>query len=274
MASGVSPISSRKIVPPLASSNLPSLASTPVATPRSMPKSSLSRRLSGTAAQFSARKGPSRRGEPACRSFAASSLPVPLSPVTRTLTRDAAARATSSLARRMAGESPTRISSTPRLPLSERFSSRRRSRSAASARKRRAASSVGATRPASETRNRRSSSSKDDASAPRASRSRTTRTPSTRPPPSSGTPATLSTARPRTVSLSARERGLRARQVEDERIRRDGERIGLGRRARARPPCPSPRRPRRPRRTRGRRRGRGPRARGSPRGGPSRRGRP
>ena len=137
-------------MPPLASSNLPGRASTPVATPFSMPKSSLSRRLSGIAAQLRARNGPSRRGEPVWRSRAASSLPVPLSPVMRTLTREAAARATSSLARRMAAESPTRSSSTAVVPFSERFSSRRRSRSAASARKRRLPSSAGAASAASE----------------------------------------------------------------------------------------------------------------------------
>ena len=102
---------------------------------RSREGSRASRRSSGPGT------GPSRRGEPACRSRAASSLPVPLSPVMRTFTRDAAARATSSLARRIAGESPTRSSSTAVVPLSDRFSSRSRSRSAASARKRRLPSS-------------------------------------------------------------------------------------------------------------------------------------
>jgi hypothetical protein len=107
IARGASPISSRKMVPPEASSNLPSRWSTPVATPRSMPKSSLSSKLSGTAAQLIAMKGPSHLVEPACRSFAASSFPVPLSPRIKTLALDAAARLIISLTRRIGAESPT-----------------------------------------------------------------------------------------------------------------------------------------------------------------------
>jgi hypothetical protein len=57
----MSPISSRKIVPLSASSNLPlRLASAEVNAPRSWPKSSLSSRLSGSAAQLIATRGPCR----------------------------------------------------------------------------------------------------------------------------------------------------------------------------------------------------------------------
>ena len=53
MPSGSSPISSRKRVPPLASSNRPFFCrSAPVKAPRSWPKSSLSSRCSGSAAQL------------------------------------------------------------------------------------------------------------------------------------------------------------------------------------------------------------------------------
>ena len=60
-ASGSSPISSRKMVPSSAASNLPARRSTPVATPRSMPNSSASSRFSGIAAQLIAMKRPLRR---------------------------------------------------------------------------------------------------------------------------------------------------------------------------------------------------------------------
>ena len=79
-ASGMSPTSSRKTVPPRASSNFPGRASTPVATPRSMPKSSDSRSVSGSAAQLMATNGPSLRGEFPWISRATISLPVPDSP--------------------------------------------------------------------------------------------------------------------------------------------------------------------------------------------------
>src|SRR5207342_897209 len=58
----MSAISSRKIVPPSASSNLPRRRATaPVKAPRSWPKSSDSISSSGTAAQLTSTKGPSAR---------------------------------------------------------------------------------------------------------------------------------------------------------------------------------------------------------------------
>ena len=63
MARGSSPTSSRKRVPPSAASKSPTrFRSAPVKAPFSWPKSSLSRRDSGSAAQFTATKGPARRG--------------------------------------------------------------------------------------------------------------------------------------------------------------------------------------------------------------------
>ena len=60
--SGRSPISSRKNVPPEASSTSPTLSRTaPVKEPRAWPKSSLSRSASGMAAQLTATNGPPRR---------------------------------------------------------------------------------------------------------------------------------------------------------------------------------------------------------------------
>ena len=54
----MSPISSRKIVPPLACSKRPMRrAAAPVKAPRSWPKSSLSSRVSGMAAQLTAMNG-------------------------------------------------------------------------------------------------------------------------------------------------------------------------------------------------------------------------
>ena len=59
----MSPISSRKSVPPPACRKCPMRDSTaPVKAPRSCPKSSLSSRPRGIAAVFTATKGPSQRG--------------------------------------------------------------------------------------------------------------------------------------------------------------------------------------------------------------------
>ncbi len=83
----MSPISSRKMVPPLACSNLPSLRSTaPVKAPFSKPKSSLSRSSLGIAAQLRAMNGLPNRLELKWMARAMSSLPVPDSPWTRTVT--------------------------------------------------------------------------------------------------------------------------------------------------------------------------------------------
>jgi hypothetical protein len=77
----MSPISSRKMLPPEAASKRPlRWRSAPVKAPFSWPKSSLSKSDSFKAAQFTFIKGPSRRGERRWMALAASSLPVPLSP--------------------------------------------------------------------------------------------------------------------------------------------------------------------------------------------------
>ena len=88
----ISPISSRKIVPPSASSSLPALSRyAPVKLPRTWPNISDSSRVSVTPAQFTATNGPRARGLPAWMASAMSSLPTPLSPVISTF---ASARAT------------------------------------------------------------------------------------------------------------------------------------------------------------------------------------
>src|SRR5687768_10449662 len=86
VASGISPISSRKMVPVSASSNRPSRRSAaPVNAPFSCPNSSDSSSVSGSAAQLTAMNGLPRRGERSCSAFATNSLPVPLSPCSRTV---------------------------------------------------------------------------------------------------------------------------------------------------------------------------------------------
>ena len=80
----ISEISSRRSVPPCASSNLPMRRATaPVKAPFSWPNSSLSRRFSGMAAQLTDTNGLSRRLDFAWTKRASTSLPVPLSPVIR-----------------------------------------------------------------------------------------------------------------------------------------------------------------------------------------------
>ena len=75
---GISPISSRKSVPPWASSKTPGRRwSAPVKAPRSWPKSSLSMRVAGMEAQLMATNGLSRRGERLWMARATISLPVP-----------------------------------------------------------------------------------------------------------------------------------------------------------------------------------------------------
>ena len=84
--SGSSPISSRNSVPLSAIWNLPArLITAPVKAPFTWPKSSLSIRFSGIAPQLIVTNGPSARGLRRCSSLAMSSLPVPVSPVMRTL---------------------------------------------------------------------------------------------------------------------------------------------------------------------------------------------
>ena len=62
----------------------------PVNDPRSWPNSSLSSRVSASAAQCSFTKGPLARGLCSWMAAATSSLPVPLSPVMSTDARDGA----------------------------------------------------------------------------------------------------------------------------------------------------------------------------------------
>ena len=84
---GISPISSRKMVPLWASSNRPVLPflDAPENAPGSYPKSSLSRRFSGRAAQFNATKGSALRLLSRWMLWAKSSFPVPVSPTISTL---------------------------------------------------------------------------------------------------------------------------------------------------------------------------------------------
>ena len=106
--SGRSPISSRKSVPRWASSNLPGLrAAAPVNAPFSWPKSSVSSRFSGIAAQLIATNGPSARGLSTCSARANSSLPVPLSPSRSTVASVAAARCSATVTCFSSGSSPT-----------------------------------------------------------------------------------------------------------------------------------------------------------------------
>ena len=73
-------------MPPPASSMRPRRAFTaPVKAPFSCPNSSLSSSVSVMAAQFTATKGPAARGLQACSVRAATSLPVPLSPIRSTV---------------------------------------------------------------------------------------------------------------------------------------------------------------------------------------------
>ena len=81
MAALISPTSSKRSVPPSASTNTPSRArSAPVKAPRTWPKSSDSRRLSASAAQLNGTKGLSRLGLASWTACATRSLPVPVSP--------------------------------------------------------------------------------------------------------------------------------------------------------------------------------------------------
>ena len=80
------PISSRKIVPPSASANLPFfVVVAPVNAPRTWPNSSDSSNDSGIAAQFTLMSGMSRCALRSWMARAISSLPVPVSPVMSTV---------------------------------------------------------------------------------------------------------------------------------------------------------------------------------------------
>ncbi len=93
MARGMSPTSSRKRVPPLARSNLPRRCLVaPVKAPASWPNISLSMSSLGTAAQFIFSSGPLARLLARWMARATSSLPVPRSPVMKTVAVAFAAR--------------------------------------------------------------------------------------------------------------------------------------------------------------------------------------
>ena len=78
MSGSISATSSRKSVPPSASSKQPAFSfRLPVKAPFSWPKSSFSRMSLGKAAQFTATKGPSDRSDLSWRARATSSFPVP-----------------------------------------------------------------------------------------------------------------------------------------------------------------------------------------------------
>ena len=71
-------------MPPVVASKKPARSrSAPVKAPRAWPKSSLSSRVSVTAPQFTATKGPLLREHSSWMRRASRSLPAPLSPVTR-----------------------------------------------------------------------------------------------------------------------------------------------------------------------------------------------
>ena len=79
---GTFPISSRKIVPPSASSKRPMRSvRASVKAPFTCPKSSLSNRPSASAPVFTATSGREAREESACSVCATTSLPLPCSPV-------------------------------------------------------------------------------------------------------------------------------------------------------------------------------------------------
>ena len=128
----MSPISSRKRVPPFACSNFPFLlAAAPVKAPFSWPKSSDSMSSVGNAAQFTATNAPPLRAVlRSCSSRATSSFPVPDSPRTSTVASVSATFSIIARTRFIASELPSKA---PRcevsisiLRRSERFSRRSR----------------------------------------------------------------------------------------------------------------------------------------------------
>ena len=95
-------------MPPSASAIRPSFArSAPVKAPFACPNSSLSSSVSGNAAQLSATKGPAPRVLPPWIARASTSLPVPVSPVSRTVAPLFCARSTSASVSPSAALSPT-----------------------------------------------------------------------------------------------------------------------------------------------------------------------
>ena len=103
----ISPISSRKSVPPLACSNRPMRRSkAPVKAPFSWPKSSLARSSGVSEAQWTATNFSFARGLSSWMAWAASSLPVPLSPCTSTVAREGATCLMVSKTSTIAGDRP------------------------------------------------------------------------------------------------------------------------------------------------------------------------
>ena len=95
-------------MPPSASAKKPRRAPwAPVKAPRAWPKSSASASSAGMAAQLKRTRGRLDRRLSAWRSDATSSLPVPVSPRTSTVTSLPATRATASSSRRMGALVPT-----------------------------------------------------------------------------------------------------------------------------------------------------------------------
>ncbi len=108
--SEISETSSSKSVPPSACSKRPSRrVMAPLNAPRSCPNSSRSRMESARAAQLSLTKGPLARGESAWMAAAASSFPVPVSPLTSTVTVVGATCSIMLRTRCMDGWSPTML---------------------------------------------------------------------------------------------------------------------------------------------------------------------
>ncbi len=100
-SSGSSPISSRNNVPPRARSKAPSCsACAPVKAPRSWPNSSLSTRFAGTEPQSNTTKGADARALASWTACAVTSLPVPVSPSSVSVTSVRASR------RKIANTSP------------------------------------------------------------------------------------------------------------------------------------------------------------------------
>ena len=109
IARGTVASSSRKMVPPEARTKAPSrFWAAPVNAPRTCPNSSLSSRVSGRAPQSMTTNGPARRGLPSWMARAASSLPVPVSPSSNTVTSELAESSSTAMTSRMARLSATR----------------------------------------------------------------------------------------------------------------------------------------------------------------------
>ena len=114
IALGSSPISSRKIVPPLATSKSPTrCSSAPVNAPFAWPNSSLSMSVSGSAPQLIATNGMSARVLWSWIDRATNSLPVPVSP--STITVDCVGATFSIISRTL--RMPRRIADQPRRTL-------------------------------------------------------------------------------------------------------------------------------------------------------------